>query len=281
MAGNYPDPTSWRMALDKDGSTIVYVDFGNAIYDFTAAEMLEMQKDTTSGTKPFWGITNWYYAVVFPEKRDIDGYQTFDTRNTQFALSVETSVNTTNGADGTWVTQSTNYFPKAVYGDWRAQLVNTTVLGVKGIRWRGSNGHSNGNLYGVILTGEISPGENPDRLVLWDASANTKMPPVNFDWGFVQRSSSADRTFRVKNNSSTKQANNVTVSSDIVINTTPSVAGQLVYSYNGGAFLAQVNIGSLAPGAISGVVTCRRVTPSNAVLGQWLPRTNATPVSWT
>lgn len=283
MAGNYADPTSWRMALDRDGSTLMFITHDNQITELTAGQVLNSQKDSTvPGNELFYAVTTQAFAVVFPEKRDIDGYQYFDSRGGgSYARDVQTSVNTTNGIDGTWVTQSSGYAAKTVYGNWRNEMINTTVLGVKAIRFRLPGGGVNGNFYGVILSGEISPGENPDRLVLWDDSTNNKLPPADFDWGFVPRSSSEDRLFRVKNNSASLNANNVIVASDIIVNTTPSVSGQLVYSYGGGPFLAQVNIGSLAPGAISNAVTVRRVTPSNAVLGMWLPRTSATATTWT
>jgi hypothetical protein len=87
---------------------------------------------------------------------------------------------------------------------------------------------------------------------------------------------------RVKNVSPTKTAANVRVSFDIVTDSAaPSVPGQFFVSFGGGAFLSQVNVGTLAPGAISGPITVRRVTPSNAQLGLWLPRISAVADSMT
>ncbi len=56
--------------------------------------------------------------------------------------------------------------------------------------------------------------------------------------------------------------------------------GQHLLSYGGGSFLAQGNVGDLAPGAISGPVTLRRVLQSNAQLGVFAFRVFAEPDAW-
>jgi hypothetical protein len=121
----------------------------------------------------------------------------------------------------------------------------------------------------VHLYGEPAPGENPNRLALWHPTLDQRVTPAYFDWGNVPRSSSADRLFRVKNVSSTLTASSVRVAMEALTDTTPSVPGQHSISSDGTTFLAQVNIGSLSPGAISGPLTLRRVIPSNAVLSLW------------
>ena len=67
---------------------------------------------------------------------------------------------------------------------------------------------------------------------------------------------------------------------DVLTDGSPSVPGQHTLSFGGGSFLSQVNVGDLAPGAVSGIVTFRRVTPSNAQLGLWSFRVFAESTAW-
>ncbi len=115
---------------------------------------------------------------------------------------------------------------------------------------------------------------------MWNPSTDERVGPAHFDWGDAPRSSSADKTFRIKNLSGTLTANDVSVSLNALTDTTPSVPGQHLISYDGGPFQAQVDIGDLGPGAISDVLTLRRVTPDNAVLSLWSFRIFAAADSW-
>jgi hypothetical protein len=200
-------------------------------------------------------------------------------------VSIQWSLNTTNGVDGTWTTIAGPYSFGNDETVWRTGTMAETVLAVKALRFR-LNGSSpwSWSVKSLHVWGEIAPAETPDRLVFWNAGSDTKMDPVTLDWGDAPRSSSADRVVRVKNISPTKSAVNVRVSFDILTDATspaPSVPAQYTASYGGGSFLAQVNIGTLAPGAISGPITLRRITPSNAQYGLFAPRVSAVADSWT
>jgi hypothetical protein len=276
MAGNYPDPSSWRMALDRDGSQITYGSESGAVANLSAGSLITAGDDSSATTVNLTfggGDEVIFIAVIFPELRDIDGYAVFTTASPDWV--VQTSTNTTNGQDGTWTTINASYDPPNNTSAWRTAYTSGTALAVLAIRFYYANGISSVTLGSIHLYGEPAPGTNPDRLVFWDAATDNKMPPATLDWGNVPRSSSDDRTVRVKNLSATKTAANVRVSFDILIDGSPSVPGQHLVSYGGGAFLSQVNIGTLAPGAISGPITVRRVTPSSAQLGLFAPRISA------
>jgi hypothetical protein len=132
-----------------------------------------------------------------------------------------------------------------------------------------------------VIYGEPAPGQNPNRLELWHPTLDEKLPPAFFDWGDVPRSSSADRSFRVKNLSAVQTARSTRVAMEILTDSpAPSVVAQHTLSFGGGSFVPQVNIGDLAPGAISPAVTLRRVTPSNAVLSLWSFRVFAESTDW-
>jgi hypothetical protein len=286
MAGNYPDPSTWRMALDRDGSVFITVTSGQAVTQLTSGQILTLNDEGTamangSVSYPVPAGDAAYMAVIFPELRDIDAFLFMGNGASSDAAQtlpfVEVSANTSNGVDGTWTTVATNYSSPAAGAGWRTTPTASTALAQRAIRFRGVG--SGVLMYARLLHlyGEPAPGANPDRLAFWSPTADVKMPPATLDFGDTPRSSSADKTVRVKNLSGTKTAGNVRVSYDILTDGSPSVPAQFLLSFGGGAFLSQVNVGTLAPGAISGAITVRRVTPSNAALGLFAPRIAAVP----
>ena len=108
---------------------------------------------------------------------------------------------------------------------------------------------------------------------------NTFEDGTHIDWGDTVRGTSADRTFRVKNNSATLTANSIQLSTTVLTNTTPSLVNQFEYS-DGGAFAQTLDIGNLAPGAISPLITVRRNTDISATLSVWTARIDIEPTSW-
>lgn len=283
MAGNYPDAPSWRMAIDRDGTQGYSITGGNIVTPLTNAQMQILNNENDDAlTIP--GQVNGRLMLIFPELRDIDGFflDTDAIANTH-AYVVEVSANTTNGIDGTWTqiaSGTADTSTDAVVPGYRS-VVSVTQLAKRAIRVRRT-----GSMAGDITVtafhvyGEPAPGENPNRLALWHPTLDERVPPAYFDWGNVPRSSSGDRLFRVKNLSSGLTASAVRVAMETLTDGTPSVPGQHSLSYGGGSFLAQVNVGDLAPGAISGQVTLRRITPSNAQLGVFAFRVFAEANSW-
>lgn len=279
MAGNYPDVPSWRMAYDRDGTAGIRFNgsFG-AVASLTPTEMANLNLDTVTNVPVV--TSNQWLALVFPEDRDIDAVFA-QKANSGSVVQVQTSPDTTNGIDGTWTNLIADYpdIASPLITDRRTAIQSGTVLAVRGIRFWITGGGGDG-LGRVQLFGEISPGENPNRLSIVKAALDERIDPAYLDWGNVPRSSTADKTFRIKNLSSTLTAHSIRVALEALSDTAPSVSAQHVLSFGGGSFLAQVNIGDLAPGAISGVVTIRRVTPSDAALGLWWLRTFAEADSW-
>lgn len=285
MAGNYPDAPSWRMAYDRDGTQGYTINSANSIVQLTGAELANLNNEGDDYVAVAGTSTTATLLFVFPELRDLDGY--FIRNNPSAfgapALTVQTSVDTTNGIDGTWTTIGTpagiNATVKTAY---RTGITSSTALAIRAVRFVGSTGAvSNFQPNAVHLYGEPAPGENPNRLALWHPTLDQRVTPAFFDWGNVPRNSSADRTFRVKNLSAVQTANSVRVAMEALTDTTPSVPGQHSISSDGSSFLAQVNIGALSPGAISGVLTLRRVIPSNAALSLWSFRIFAESTTWT
>lgn len=285
MAGNYPDAPSWRMAYDRDGTQGVIINPVNSLTVMTNAQLIAMNDEDDSDMGFGWSNMSpyvWKICLIFPELRDIDGY--FRNIAGQGG-SVETSVDTTNGFDGTWTTLASPGTTglSVTKPAFRTNIASSTALAKRAIRFtQGDVQFGDTKVRSIHLYGEPAPGENPNRLALWHPTLDERVTPAYFDWGNVPRSSSADRLFRVKNLSASLTANSIRVAMETFTDTTPSVPAQHTLSHAGGSFLAQVNIGTLAPGAISSAVTLRRVTPSNAVLSLWAFRLFAeSTTGWT
>jgi len=285
MAGNYPDAPSWRMAHDRDGTQWLSIDVQNIVQQFTAGQIAALNDEHETDPVTLAAGQLLRVVAIFPELRDVDGWFIGIDPLGAMAASVETSKDTTNGLDGTWTTLATDARPHsgAPKPGYRSAIRGATALAVRAIRFTLTAGGSQGGRYRVHtlhIYGEPAPGENLDRLELWHPTLDEKAGPTLFDWGNVPRGSSDDRPFRVKNLSATKTARQTRVAMEVATDAAPSVPGWHLLSYNGGTFLAQVNIGDLAPGAISAPVVLRRVTPTNAALSLWTFRVFAESTDW-
>jgi hypothetical protein len=142
MAGNYPDQPSWRMAIDRDGTQLLYVASDNTISQGTSAELRTLNDETPGGVN---SSDNGYTVFMFPEARDIDGLYINWTQG-QFGPSpnsVQVSTNTTNGFDGTWTSLGTVGIVNVggvVKPGYRTGIASTTVLAVRALRlkWNAS-----------------------------------------------------------------------------------------------------------------------------------------------
>lgn len=288
MVGFYTDSPSWRVAYDEDGTQGYKVDYLNAITDLASGDLVKLNNDSTDSVQgPVNGFgTGDALVLIFPCLMDVDA---LFAATTQFGSgitynrpgAVKTSVDTTNGVDGTWVTQSVggsigNTGKVAV----RENIVSSTWGGIRAIKLYGASSGGGYNFMNVHVYGEPTTGQTLDRLVLWHPTLDQRVSAAYFDWGDVPRGSSADKTFRVKNLSATLTANAPRISLETLDDTSPSVPGYHTLS-KGSGFASQQTLANLAPGAISGeICTIRRTTPSNAILGLWDLRIQAEATSW-
>jgi len=285
MAGNYPDAPSWRMAYDRDGTQGYLISSTGVITQLTSGNLATLNDEGES----YLTVTNGSpssVVFIFPELRDVDALFYCHLLASPFAvpttMTVAVSVNTTNGLDGTWSTIGTVVPPKvAVKPAYRTGILSSTALAVRAVKFTAVNGGgASWDASAIHLYGEPAPGENPNRLALWHPTLDQRVTAAYFDWGNVPRSSSADRTFRVKNLSASLTGSSIRVAMEALTDSTPSLPGWHSLSMDGTTFLAQVTIGTLAPGAISGVLTLRRITPSNAALSLYSMRVFAEATGW-
>lgn len=302
MAGNYPDVPAPRMAYDRDGTQAYkYIVANASITQLTGAQIAEINdEDNGSYQVGEYDVSNGqvHLVVYFPQLRNISGVflgavgSNGGGGTSPGSLSaVEWSANSTNPIDGTWTAVagvSTNANPTSPA--YRTSIQTVSLAGVKAIRFRiqistTAGGSSRYDFRAVNFYGEIAAGETPDRLRMWHPTLDEPLDDNNsadgayFDWGNIQRNTTSDLTFRIKNNSSTLTANSVVVSQQTLTDTSPIVRDMFTFS-DGGAFTASLDIGSLPPAAISSVITKRFARPSNAVLSLWAARTIANPTSW-
>ena len=345
-------PPGLRLPYDSDGSIVlVHSDpqapsgyMGNMLEASQAA--LSAMNSTFGGgiyvPSPVWypsypGLGFWwpnstvdinsypYVSVLFPIPTRLRGIFLLASSVSQFRI--ETSVNTTNGIDGTWVF-STNYTfgatPKQstslgttpavdlvtgvsslypglrIPKDYYRLLANTDGFGilplngvetrnVKGIRVYPMPYDDNGgstaaptsflmHLYGEPDSDAIGS----DYLQAWRSDMDMRLGGATLNWEDVPLSSSSDKQFRIKNQSSSHTANNVVISaSDLMFYPTPSPAAQFTFSLDGVTWTSSVTISAIGPGTVSSVIYIRRVTPANAVLTTWSPKLNFVVGSWT
>lgn len=106
-----------------------------------------------------------------------------------------------------------------------------------------------------------------DVLAFWHPTMNIPLDENYFDWGPVARGSSADRQFRLRNESYLYTAGGVVISITEIDPHTRSVAAQHYLSANGSGFTATLAAGDLAPRGITDVLTLRRVVATDADIG--------------
>lgn len=226
-------------------------------------------------------------GVIFPELRDLVGYyiahNNFGAGNPVGVFNLAWSANTTNGYDGAWTNLGTPTFYTTM-ANFRSPTA-LSVTGAKAIRYNpqqtGGAANAGSITYGFHVYGKPSTGQALDRLRIWHPTLDQEMAGPGLDFGDYGRGYTIDRTFRIKNNSSSLSANSIVLSFEALPNdASPTVVSMMSLS-QGGAFASTQNIGTLAPGEISGVCTLRIASPSNTTLGLWRQRLIATAGSWT
>lgn len=298
MAGNYSDVPAPRLAYDRDGTAMSHlVTNTSTVQQLTVGELVQLNDEDSGAVNNYgWygnvGGVQYGLAFIFPELRDIAGYLTQGGTIGASRGDLQTSVDTTNGLDGTWVTQDTSWDSAGGAANlipMRENITTTAFSGIKGLRvlTNMGTGGSRSILFHVFhLYGTKTDFTGLDTLRMWhptlDQPLDTSSPAngAHLDWGDAAQGTTGDKTFRIKNNSASLTANSIDVTTEVATNASPTLQSQITYS-DGGAFASTINIGNLAPGVISSVITVRRTTSLSAELSLWWWRTVAEAGSWT
>lgn len=279
-SASYPMPTDQYFDLASDGTLGYSYTNGFVFTALTGAQMQDMTNFNVVTNAVTAASTSMNICLVFPEPRTITAWSfayAYDTVG-RYA-SIQTSSDTTNGEDGSWnsvVAQaSLDEHVNATAAKFRnPKTVNWT--NVKGLRLVTVN--SGGNMY--IRELGLWGNYTPSGLQFWHATNSSPMAGDNFDIGNAARSATYSTTFRIKNNSATQTANNITITSS----STAAVGGirnTLEFS-DGGAYANSVVLTSLAPGATSNVITIRRIVNASETLNSFgTTKVTAVAQSWT
>ena len=284
MAGSYMDAPAMRMAYDRDGSVGISVTASGVLTQIPASS-LQLLNDESERIYSAVASTR-SVIIVFPIPVDLRAI--FLSNQTTVTTEIATSRDTTTGLDGTWTTQfGATTYNKPVAPNYRmaSELLMlpsmSANLGVRGVRLLGPSNNIT-QLSALHLYGNPSSSATPDRIAAWHPTLDQPVSPSYFDWGNVARSSSADRTFRIKNLSNNLTANDIDVYVEALNPGVPSLAGMHTLSDNGGAsFLPGLVIPKLDPVQISPVMTLRRNIPNNAQVSVWSARVAADVREWT
>ena len=282
MAGNYMNAPASRLAYDRDGSIMATRDITGTLTVFTGTQTKLMNSESEAGITL---TAQSGLILLFPMPMDLSAV--FFSETTYSDWTLESSVDTTTGLDGTWITHRSPVVPnKQVKPNYRIEtnlvsfLAGSAQERIRGIRiskativtttWKA-----------LHVYGEPSDNATKDRLEIWHPTLSQKIGPSYLDWGNVPRSSSADIQFRVKNLSPVLTADQCTVYVEALTPGVPSVAGMHTLSDNDGAtFLPSVTIPSLAPGEVSGALILRRVVPATAQVASWSARVAVDVTTW-
>ena len=141
MAGNYDDVIGPRVPYDKNGTVVVTVNSSSTVSVVSDAVTAALNDGTTSGTNLY--IKYLHLVFIFPQPYDIQGFYGMIAPGTFAANSyswVQTSVDTTNGLDGTWVQargagSTMSSVDRAAMRDMsNVQLLSTANTGVKAMK---------------------------------------------------------------------------------------------------------------------------------------------------
>lgn len=273
MAGSYANVPDTRMAWDIDGSTAVRYTTG-AITTMSSGDKTILNNESSDG---FYIQPQEYFAIVFPEKRDISGI--FVNGMYASLMAFEYSLNTTNGQDGTWSSISYSALNDSVTSpSYRTAISAQAISAARGIRFRNTHGSNGQLLYSWHIYGKVSAGQTVHYLEYWHPTLDQRLDGAALDFGDVSRGSTETRQFRIKNASPTKTASNILLTETALTDTTPtSLSPQHLLSADGGSTYATsvtllaspgyVSNLVLAPGQISPIVYIKRTTSASAQLG--------------
>lgn len=300
MAGFFPDVPAYRFPLDRDGSRLLLrnISAGTPWTD-ESAQLLGLQNESATNWNFGSGTANnvYEFSIVFPEPRDVSGYHvgvyapsSGGGSPSQFnPQEMYASSDTTDGMDGTWTEVVNPFVDTDTNSTTTHQIRNRDTINTlsqtsrRGIRFRyhRSNGSNAPTflIYLIHLYGSIPAGANDDRVEFWDPTIDQQMTHAHLDFGDMPLGTQSQKQFRIKNLSATLTANSV----DLTIEDLESsgLASGLQLSLDGATWLSSVNVGNLAPGAISGTVRVRRTVGGAESLRARVGRLNAVAGSWT
>ena len=294
MAGTYPDVPGPRIPYDRNLGAVLHAGVGTpgssfVQYTYTTAAQLATVNDesnTVARLTNTGGIQ--FAALLLHEACDVVGYLIrASAAGVAFPCSILTSVDTTDGLNGTWVERVVSPAPQLA-SDSQGALRSVNVVNwtnVRGVRLQAAgNVSSDGylstfHLYGTPTAAALSA--QPHRLRLWHPTLDQPLGGADLDLGDLKQGVTGIKSFRVKNASTTQSANTVSLSREVLTDAAMAAIAEYNVNFNGGAYGTTATVGTLAPGAISAVCNIRRVVGAAAAVQPMQVRLIAAATSWT
>lgn len=281
MAGSYPDVPGHRFGYDRDGTVVkLYRPSGGVVTDVAASDVRSMNSESGSYRVPApGGAVVMHVDWFFPSPRDIAGLFLAYTRDHSGRVdAVEWSADASSPSSGIWT--SFGYLPAAggaVNPDYRSSIAAVSATAAKAVRIRGV-GSDPTNFDQLYIAAFHMYGSYTSRLRIWNPTSDVEVGGAALDYADVAPGTNAVKQFRVKNTHS-QTAHGVVLTCETLTDATPTLPPQFTFS-DGGLYATSLDIGDLAPGAISDVITIQRDTPNSAQSGLWAPRIVAQAGSW-
>lgn len=288
MAGSYPNAPDHKIFYNDDGSVLFTEHEG--VTTILSAAQAALVNDESNSTGFGWG--NGHRAgILFPQLMDIKAFYvrgdlTYSGLHVAHDLSVRTSTNTSNGVDGTWTEQTAT---ATIYGidtvtDYRSNLTYVDYPGIIAITVSSLSvgDYISGGSLGIYnVYGRPSAGESPDRLRFWQPVIDEEVPGSHFDYANMKLNTTKTIPFRIKNNSAALTAHSIVISDDALTPAPVTLASLTRFSAlsTPGTKTASLNIGDLAPGAVSQLLYAH-ITTTDATVGLWRQRYKAVAGSW-
>ena len=221
----------------------------------------------TNGTDP--DIALWFFL---PEKREVThiGF----VWSAEDTLTIQGSSDTANGMDGTWETATFTQPVKGITGyRWRTNIIAVSFAEPKKtirIHCYGTGTGSHAWFGNVHIYGYKAAGETPDDILFCDASTGAEKTAL-MDWGDRPEGTTLIDSFKVKNASTGKIAND--------INLQLNHADFLLSWSADGPWTATLDIATLGVGALSNTIYVRnKLEPPLLLLGPYAARVIASVV---
>ena len=263
MAGFLPDVPGVRIPYHIDGSLMLIATApASSTTPNGAWSQIVSNVNSNDGTiatnAGSWSADNRGYVIstVFPQPINLVGYN-YEVGTDQTTGAAAYSLDTTDGIDGTWTAMTAPSFSPKTDITLRQTIVSVNIANVTGVRLAAHRAAGSGSfvLRELAIYGEWST----VGVRAWHPTLDERLSGAGLDFGDVILGNIYTKQFRVKNLAA-QTANDVVISS---ASGSPIMLSGMSYSLDGTNFTSSVQISSIAPGAISGIVYVRRTVGSS------------------
>lgn len=263
--GTYPlMPAGFAYDMANDGTVVKAINgVGNTLIATLSSAQVAALMDLKQNATYSISTDRPTLVVMFPGPRAITGALIDQFANQVANLVISGSNDTTDGIDGTWTTLHST---AGAYGSYRTAGVVRAPWALSGtwsaLRFAHSyNAISISYWASLVVFGTTAV----SGVAFWDDTNDVLLDTADMDHGDLYVGAAASiKQFRIKNLSA-QTANTITVNAR-----TASTFGVLDDDTTfdiGSGYAASIVIPSLAPGAISSVISMRRATPTVLAAG--------------